>query len=66
MMLRVIYKNGKHDMINPSFLDKLIISGQLRSFLRSEGWVAVGIGRLRGSGGDYSGPERRKSFKYSI
>ncbi len=61
MLIRVQYNNNKHDFIKPSYLDRLITSGSIKSFLRSEGWVLIGADPLRGMGGTYEGPERRKS-----
>ncbi|MCK5140401.1 MAG: hypothetical protein KAQ85_11205 [Thermodesulfovibrionia bacterium] len=61
MLVRVLYNNSKYDFIKPSYIDKLINSGQIKSFLRSEGWVMIGVDPIRGRGGTYEGSERRKS-----
>jgi hypothetical protein len=61
MLIRVVYKNDKHDMVKPFFLDSLISENKLKKFLRSNGWATIGIDRLRGVGGQFSGIERRKN-----
>lgn len=60
MMVRVMYRDRKYDMVNASLLDKLITSGRILKFQRVEGWITIGKDPLRGSGGIYTGPERRQ------
>src|SRR3990170_7138213 len=60
MLIKVEYSDNKHDMVNPFLLDELIASGKIKKFLRSEGWATIGIDPIRGTGGHYKGPERRK------
>jgi diguanylate cyclase (GGDEF)-like protein/PAS domain S-box-containing protein len=55
-----MYDNDTIDAVDPSFLDGLIASKKIKKFLRSDGWAAVDAGPLRGSGGSYEGPDRRK------
>jgi len=59
MYVKVIYKNNEYDTVKPILLDELITSGQIDKFLRSEGWATIGIDPVRGTGGYYSGPDRR-------
>jgi signal transduction histidine kinase len=59
MFVKVIYKNNEYDTVKPILLDELITSGQIDKFLRSEGWATIGIDPVRGTGGYYSGPDRR-------
>ena len=59
MLIKVIYQNDKYDMVKPINLDTLLFSNKIKKFLRSEGWVTVGVDKIRGSGGHYEGPERR-------
>ena len=60
MLIRVMYKNNKYDMVNPNAFDGLISSDKIIKFLRSEGWATVGVDPVRGRGGHYEGSERRK------
>lgn len=60
MLIKVIYQNEKFDMVKPSILDELLATGKLKNFFRSGGWVTIGIDPVRGRGGSYKGPERRK------
>jgi PAS domain S-box-containing protein len=60
MLIKVVDSYNNHDMVDPFLLDELIASGKVKKFLRSEGWVTIGIDPVRGTGGYYKGPERRK------
>jgi hypothetical protein len=60
MMIRVMYSDGRFDLVKPSALDQLLEQNRLASFKRSSGWAVVGRDPLRGTGGNsYRGPERR-------
>jgi len=41
MIIRVIFKDEKYDMVNASQLDTLILTGKIKKFLRSTGWVDI-------------------------
>ena len=58
-MIKVIYQNGTHDMVDPSVLCDLIAAKSIKNFYRSEGWVSVTTDPVRGRGGSYKGTERR-------
>jgi hypothetical protein len=62
MLIRVKYVDDRFDMVRPDILDRLLETGKVREFQRSDGWVMPGIGSLRrkGSWGGYSGPDRRR------
>ena len=62
MLIRVIYKNDKHDMVKPFMLDSLLSENKLKKFLRADGWATIGSDRLRGMGGHFNGFERRKNI----
>jgi hypothetical protein len=59
MMIRVVYKNDKYDMIRDILLDYLIGQGKIKKFFRSAGWAVIGVDKVRGMGGPYNGPDRR-------
>lgn len=60
MVIRVIYDNGSYDMVKAARLDDLIPSGKVVRFLRSDGWVTVGVDPVRAPHpAKYDGPERR-------
>jgi hypothetical protein len=60
MMIRVMYSDGRFDLVKPATLGLLLNRNALASFKRSTGWVVVGRDPLRGAGGcAYLGPERR-------
>lgn len=63
MLIRILYKNKKHDMVKDIMLDKLVISGKITKFYRSDGWVNIGHDPIRGLGGSYNGPERRRTSR---
>jgi hypothetical protein len=62
MLLHVQYKNEKFDYVNPTTLDGLIAAGQLKKLYRpiDRNWVVVGVDAVRGSGGSYTGTNRRQ------
>jgi hypothetical protein len=62
MLIKVIYQNDKHDMVKPIMLNTLLFANKIKKFLRSEGWISVGIDNIRGTGGYYEGPERRRNI----
>jgi hypothetical protein len=59
MITSVVYKNGDIGMIGTSSLDELIASEKIIKFLRSGGWVTLGIDPIRGKKRKFKGPERR-------
>lgn len=48
------------EKVNASELRRLIAGNRIAAFKRTDGWVNVDEGPIRGSGGDYDGPERRE------
>ena len=62
MMIRVMYADGKFDMVKPQKLDMLLEEQKVTSFMRSNGWAVVGRDSIRrGSSEGYWGEERRAS-----
>ena len=60
MMIRVMYSDGRFDLVNQPMLDQLLEVNRVASFRRSDGWAVVGRDPIRGRGGmSYRGPERR-------
>ena len=60
MFITVKYQDNSFDMIDPEVLDNLISSNKIIKFFRSGGWATVSSDPLRGMGGSYGGPERRR------
>jgi len=63
MMIYVQYYGGKYDYIKPAMLDDKLMTGEIRKFLRSNGWAVVGQDPIRqpdATHGYYKGAERRK------
>lgn len=54
-MIRVIYRDGKEDLVTPKFLDILLFMGEVYMFERTDGWAIVGVDPLR--------RESRRDFK---
>jgi len=64
MLIKVMYQNNEIEMVEAFLLDKLISSNKIKKFLRSEGWVTVGIDPIRKeSRVNYKGSERRQAAK---
>jgi hypothetical protein len=62
MLIRVMYQDGKTEMVRPPLLQLLIQRGRIQKFRRDYGWTVVGQDPLRSNQmTDYQGPERRSS-----
>ncbi len=60
MLIRVMYIDGKFDMVKPQMLDLLLGTEKLTSFKRSDSWAVVGRDALRSSRSQgHKGVERR-------
>jgi hypothetical protein len=63
MFITVMYGNGKFGMVKDDQLYHLILSHKINKFMRTEGWVTIGIDSIREFDGEYKSPERRQGFK---
>jgi len=62
MMIRVMYNDGRYDLVKESMLDLLLATSKLTGFLRSSGWAIIGRDPIRGAvKAAYNGPERRST-----
>lgn len=60
-MIRIVYRTGEESVVPPKFLDILLYLQQVQLFERAEGWVIVGVDKLRNSKTNlYAGPNTRK------
>ena len=65
MLITVIYQNNKVGIVDAPHLDEVITSSKIKQFLRTEGWVTIGVDLIRKAtrhnykGPDYKGIERR-------
>ncbi len=62
LYLRVNYTDNSYDYIAGTTLNKLIRQHKVKRFYRNSAhrWVTVGVDPIRGMGGVYAGPDRRK------
>ena len=60
MFVTVMYQDGKIGMIELDQLDHLINSHKIKQFMRSEGWVTIGVDSIREFDEAHEGPERRQ------
>ena len=62
MLIYVQYLDAGYDVVDAPTLDNLLAAKCLLKFYRrsEERWVDVNRDSIRGSGGKYSGPERRQ------
>jgi hypothetical protein len=62
-LIRVVYRSENHDFdyVTCGWLDTLIMQDEITHFFRpsEKKWVNVRLDPVRGSGGEYKGPERR-------
>ena len=68
MMIQVHYKNDHYDFVNTQTLDRLLVGKKILRFRRpsEKRWIDADCRPLRGSGGTYSGPERRHSSYIAV
>lgn len=68
MLVQVNWTNNRYDYVNDYMLDSLIEAGVVARFLRSSGWVTVGVDPIRSirRPNTYNGPERRMFGEYNI
>ena len=60
MMIRVMYTDGRFDMVKSQMLDNLLEENKVTRFMRSTGWAVVGRDPIRrGSSEGYWGEEQR-------
>jgi hypothetical protein len=65
MMIRVVYRDGRYDMVKRWTLEKLIEQDSIQGFCRADGWVRIGRDRLRSSRPTgHHGEERRVPVEY--
>lgn len=60
MLVRVIYNDLQTGKIHDYLLDNLISQGKIIGFFRSGGYVRTDSDPMRGAGGQYAGPDRRR------
>jgi len=61
MAIYVQYQDKSYGCIPDEDLEGMISDGSIIAFRRSDGWVEISRGPLRGQGGydEYTGPDRR-------
>ncbi len=60
MLIRVMYNDGRFDMVKPNLLNSLLDQQIVTSFKRTNGWAVVGRDAIRSSSrANYRGTERR-------
>jgi len=60
MLIRVMYSDGRFDMVKPNMLDNLLGKQSVTSFKRTSGWAVVGRDLIRSSSrSGYRGAEKR-------
>lgn len=67
MLVQVNWTNNGYDYVRDFMLDSLIEAGVVKRFLRSSGWVTIGVDPIRTSSPPrkYSGSERRSMSQLS-
>lgn len=61
MLIRVMFDDGRFDMVKPQTLDALLATRSVTSFKRAQGWAVVGFDAIRSPGSSQrpEGRERR-------
>ena len=47
MLISVLYENNTYGMIKSTQLEESIVSGCIKKFFRSSGWVTISAGPIR-------------------
>jgi|GEM_PF-805415 len=47
MLINVVYKNDRHDLVKPSLLQTLLDDDLVKQFHRCDGWVTIGVDHVR-------------------
>lgn len=65
MLVQVNWTNNRYDYVKDFMLDSLIEAGVVARFLRSSGWVTIGVDPIRTSSGNqrFEGIERRTTHR---
>ena len=65
MMIRILYHDGRYDMVKRWTLEMLIAQDRIQGFRRSNGWVRVGSDKLRTPhSANYPDDDRRVPVAY--
>ncbi len=59
MLIKVMYKNEKYDLVKPALLNQLILSKKIKKFYRSGQWADIETDHIRRVVAPFDGPERR-------
>lgn len=62
MLIHVQYAGGNFDYVSREILNEKLITGEIKKFARSSGWVVIGKDHIRENAltrNYYIGPERR-------
>ena len=61
MLVQVNWTNNRYDYVKDFMLDSLIEAGVVARFLRSSGWVTIGVDpiRTKSTRREFNGSERR-------
>ncbi|HOP29462.1 MAG TPA: hypothetical protein P5120_05450 [Spirochaetota bacterium] len=65
MNMQVMYQDNKIGRIDSALLDSMLDAHKIKMFMRSDGWVMVGVAHMRGEGGAYEGVDRRGMYGLS-
>lgn len=61
MLIRIVYADGRYDLVKPFKLDALLAENQVRMFVRGGHWAMVGRDALRRNRlTSYTGADRRR------
>ena len=63
-MIRVIYKDGKEDLVEQKFLDILLYVNEVQMFQRNSDWAIIGVDPVRANSRTAPlGEERRQHLQ---
>ncbi len=66
MLIPVVLKDGKEELVSKDELQYLIVTEQILFFKRSNGWAVFGRDSMRHERQPYGGAERREHQVYAV
>lgn len=65
MLIPVVLKGGKEELVSKDELQFLFVTNQIMFFKRSDGWAVVGRDEMRHNNIPFPGEERRQHEVYA-
>lgn len=65
MLVPVVLRDGKEELLSKDELQQMMVTEQVMFFKRSDGWAVIGRDRMRRNSEPYEGDERREHIVFA-